>query len=489
MLDQTFTAYHFNEIFQIERRRGNIPKEYFPKSYLEVLEEGHRLNDTLRSLRRKKHIEWTEEEKQQYHDTKEAIKDNLKQRRTEESKWLESLAETVNGNGFRIKLNTVKLKDGKTGYTVPDTPENFFVMKTLQANLKRVFKVQQANRHRIMTQVRLLMNESTPKYIIRTDIHHFYETIPQNRLLDMISGNTLLSKRSVHFVRQILQEFEEKKAATEPRGLGVPRGVGASAYLSEIYLRDLDEKIKHREEVVYYVRYVDDIFMVLSHLPGKTGLDEYYDDLREEFAKTGLALMDPNDKEQQKKMLLQDLFAPRRTGDDNGKGTFSYLGYKLHWVLNKGEQGNKLITTFNLSDNKNKKIRTRIDRAFAHFEEKTKYSLKEARQDLRDSLRFIAGNYRLTKSKNGIKAGVYYSNDLLTDSNALNAYTHYLRNKCKGLKVYEEALKGMPERNAYIASVKKMVMRFDFKKQWDARKTYSLTDKRIREISQWLSEE
>lgn len=41
MLDQSFTAYHFNEIFQIERRRGNIRKEYFPEQYLELLKEGH----------------------------------------------------------------------------------------------------------------------------------------------------------------------------------------------------------------------------------------------------------------------------------------------------------------------------------------------------------------------------------------------------------------------------------------------------------------
>ena len=84
-------------------------------------------------------------------------------------------------------------------------------MKTLQYNLKKVFKVQQANRHRIMTQVRILMNESTPKYIIRTDVHHFYESIPQDKLLNIIKGNTLLSKMSMRFIWQILEEYERKK--------------------------------------------------------------------------------------------------------------------------------------------------------------------------------------------------------------------------------------------------------------------------------------
>ena len=52
MLDQSFTAYHFNEIFQIERRKGNIRKDYLPASYLAVLEEGHMLDDFIRELKK-----------------------------------------------------------------------------------------------------------------------------------------------------------------------------------------------------------------------------------------------------------------------------------------------------------------------------------------------------------------------------------------------------------------------------------------------------
>lgn len=488
MLDQSFTAYHFNDIFQKERRKGNVRKEYFPMEYIALRDEGHRLTEIIRDLRRKKYRTWSKEDDQLFKDTKKALKENHKDRQAAEWKWLEDIATTVNDSSYTITLDAITLGD-KQGYTAPDTVENLFVMKTLQANLKNVFKVQQANRHQIMTQVKLLMNESTPKYIIRTDVHHFYESIPQDRLLEMIKGNTLLSKMSVRFIRQILQQYETLKDPAEPKGLGLPRGVGVSAYLSEIYMRDLDEQIKYREEVVFYVRYVDDIFMVISHLPQKTTIEQYYEGLRDDFAKVGLALMDPNDAEQKKKMLLENLFTTVKTGSKPRKGDFTYLGYKLRWVLSAGNQGNKLITTLYLSDNKHKKIKARIDKAFAHFLEKTKYSLKEAKHDLRDSLRFIAGNYRLTKSKNGIKAGVYYSNDLLTDGNALNAYTFYLHNKRVKDYVYAEVLKGSPERDHYISSIEKMVKRFNFKTQWEERKTYTMTDKRIKQISQWLSEE
>ena len=488
MLEQSFTAYHFNDIFQKERRKGNIRKEYFSPEYTALREEGHRLNEVIRELRNKKYKDWNKAEDTLFKDTKKAIKENRENLQIAESKWLEDIASRVNSPDYSITLNTITLAE-KQGYTVPDTVDNLFVMKTLQSNLKNVFKVKQANRHQIMMQVKLLMNESTPKYIIRTDVHHFYESIPQDRLLEMIKGNTLLSKMSVRFIRQILYQYEDLKDPAEPKGLGLPRGVGVSAYLSEIYMRDLDEQIKHREEVVFYVRYVDDIFMVLSHLPQKTTIERYYEGLRKDFAKVGLALMDPNDPEQKKKMLLEDLFSRVKTGERPRKGFFTYLGYKLRWVMSAGEQGNKLITTFYLSEKKNEKIKKRIDKAFIHFQEKTKHSLKDAKHDLRDSLRFIAGNYRLTKSKNGIKAGVFYSNDLLSDGSSLNAYTYYLRNKKIKDYVYAEVLKGSPERDHYVESIDKMVKRFDFKKQWEERKTYTLTDKRIKQISQWLSEE
>lgn len=485
MLDQSFTAYHFNEIFQIERRKGNIRKEYFPASYMAVLEDGHHINERIRELKSKKRVEWSDEEKKEYQELKDANKDNLKERRAEESKWLEDIANQVNRRDYKITLDKVDL-DGKNGYTVPDTAENLFVMKTLQWNLKKVFKVQQANRHRIMTQVRILMNESTPKYIIRTDVHHFYESIPQDKLLQMIKGNTLLSKMSMRFIWQILEEYEHKKDEDESKGLGVPRGVGVSAYLSEIYLRDLDEKIKHRPEVVYYVRYVDDIFLILSHLPVGISLEKYYEGICQEFAELGLALVDPNEEGPKEKLQLLDFFTFMNKGDKNEQGRFTYLGYNLQWLRSVCESGTRLTTQFALSNNKKDRIHERIDAAFAHFTEKTRYSLSGARKDLKDSLRFIAGNYRLTKSKSGIKAGIYYGNDLLTDTKSLAGLTAYLHSKTKKISVYPEVLKGMPERQVYIDGIKRMVLKFDFQKNWEVHKSYSLSDKRIREISQWL---
>ena len=486
MLDQSFSAYNFNEVFQKERRKGHIRKDYFPASYTSVLEEGHRLNETIHDLKQIKRSEWTDEQRDQFSKAKEDLENNIKQRKVEEEKWLESLADEVSKQRYHIVLTKVTLKDGKSGYTIPDDAKNLFVMKTLMSNVKKVFKVHQANRHRIMTQVKCMMNESTPKYIIRTDIHHFFESIPHNRLMGMIKENTLLSNQSISFICQVLEEYERKKSPDEAPGHGVPRGIGVSAYLSEVYLRDLDEKIKHRPEVVFFVRYVDDIFIVLSHLPTETTLEQYYDGIRKEYADWGLSLMNPNIEEQKAKLQLVDFHTYMKKGDKNQKEVITYLGYKLICVRCWSKFGAKLITRFDISEKKRDAIKARIDAAFIHFTNKTKYSLKEARRDLRDSLRFIVGNYKLTKSKTGIKAGIYYSSDLLSEMKSLRGLTYYLHSKTRNLTIYPEVLKGMQERDTYVKSIAVMVKGFNFERNWEDKKCYSIPDMRIREISQWL---
>lgn len=149
-----------------------------------------------------------------------------------------------------------------------------FAMKQLQTNLQKTFKVKQANRHLIMTNIKLLLKTKRPYYIIRTDVSSFFESIPQDQLRHTIMDNTLLSYKSKVFVNAILKEYEIEKAKLKDDerdgmkdGCGVPRGIGISSLLSEIYMRDLDGSIKKRPEVIFYVRYVDDIFMLLAELP------------------------------------------------------------------------------------------------------------------------------------------------------------------------------------------------------------------------------
>ena len=74
--------------------------------------------------------------------------------------------------------------------------------------------------------------------------------------------------------------------------MGVPRGVGISPLLSEIYVRDLDSSISSFIGTHFYARYVDDIFIILTAFPnGEKDSKEYFTNLQTMFGKYGLTLI------------------------------------------------------------------------------------------------------------------------------------------------------------------------------------------------------
>ena len=138
-----------------------------------------------------------------------------------------------------------------------------------------------------------------------------------------------------------------------------------------------------------------------------------------------------------------------------------------------------------MSDKKIAKIKQKIDASFAHFEQISAIDLKRAKRDLLDSLDLISGNFRLTKSKERVKAGLFFGNDLLTDYNDLDVLTSYLSSK--SITPHGEVLKGRPDRTKYKNSIKKKVDAINFQQRWHNRIMFKFNPQRIAEISEWLS--
>src|SRR5690606_34498610 len=88
-------------------------------------------------------------------------------------------------------------------------------------------------------------------------------------LLEKIEQNSLLSFPSKKMIKRVLNQYwkiliaDGIKSTTDER-VGIPRGIGFSAYLSELYLRGFDNKIKSLENITYYSRYVDDIILIIT---------------------------------------------------------------------------------------------------------------------------------------------------------------------------------------------------------------------------------
>jgi hypothetical protein len=252
-----------------------------------------------------------------------------------------------------------------------------------------------------------LLSDNFPKYVIRTDIKSFYESIPQSELLKKIEENTLLNYQSKNFIVDIIKEYENKKDDKFDRGKGIPRGIGISAYLAELYMRDIDSKIKSLENLAFYARYVDDIFIIF--IPNnKNNTVNYFEQVNKIVEKTGLELQPETDEKTQ----LVDMFHTT----EKFKESINYLGYKFTISAIKTKAMKNPIecrVVVNLSENKIKKYKKRIELSFAAYNRDSKYNERQARKRLFDCLSMLTGNTTLINSKKGIKVGVYFSNSLL----------------------------------------------------------------------------
>lgn len=472
MLDQSFSANNFEVIFALENRKGRVDITSMSSEYQGVIADIKEVKSQIRIICRKRKTERTPEEVSML-DTLNARMKELKKERSEALiADMNVIAAVVNSNKFAFEINK-HLYEGKEVFTLKESRAAYFAMKQLLHNMKRTFKIEMSSRHQIMTSLKPLLNMKMPIHIIRTDISSFFESIPQSDLVKIVYDNNLLSYKSKSFIKGLLAEYERiKDISLTPTGKGIPRGIGISSMLSEIYMQDVDKILKSRQEVIYYVRYVDDIFMILTSLGKHKSLNQYYGNLQAFFQTKGLELK-PVDSEKCK--LIN--YSP---SDALSPIAFDYLGYKL--ILKKPRKC--LVTQYALSNNKKLRIKERIDNAFTHFETLSKKNVKTARRDLLDSLNYISGNFRLSNSKKHAKAGLYYSNDLLDNPAELSQFTEYLHTHA--IRPYDRLFSSSDKKQEFILRLQKRILKIDFESRWKAKKMYDFPISRIKEISSWL---
>lgn len=474
MFDQSFSAENYLTIFQEENRKGHIAFDAMPEPYRDIVVEIKAKKSATNEITKKKKNNRTEEDWAALEELKSSIKAKQIDRDKELYNELCEYAKIANNKDFAFPITNYTEND-KQIFTI-DTSQwvYFYAIKNLQKTLKGLFNVKQANKHQIMSNVKLLLNATSPFYLIRTDITSFFESIPQQALWDKINANNLVNNKTKGMIKGILSEYNRQKNSNKIKAdCGVPRGIGISSYLSEIYMHDIDQHIRNREEVIFYARYVDDILIILAGLPDNQNINQYYKALKELFAKYGLEIKKNNQKEDKCKLI--DFY------NSTAIQQFTYLGYKI--TISKPQ--NVINAEFGMSDKKVDKIKRKIDATFTHFEKVSKRNLKRAKRDLLDSLNLISGNYRLTKSKERVKAGLFFGNDLLTDLTDLDSLTTYLLDK--NVIPYENVLKGLDDRRKYVESIKKKISAIDFKQRWHDRIMFKFTPQRLAEISDWLS--
>lgn len=289
---------------------------------------------------------------------------------------------------FQIKQYWDLYLNGQGKRTMAYLCQNL-VLRKLHKNIKRIYAVQQADRNTIVKQMKLLLAENIEMRIVRLDVRHFYESIDRQRILAKLVDDARLSYHSL----MLLQSLFDYPAIAA--GTGLPRGLGISAVLSELYMKYFDLDFKKIEGVYYYARFVDDIIVFCSSVASKELAWKY---AGEELTKIGLQL------NEEKSYSLD----PNQPGSE-----FTYLGYTFK------KTGNNLSVT--IAQKKLNVIKTRLTRTFVRYSKDHNFDLLKLR------IKFLTGNFTLYNPHTllPIKVGIYFNYKMANDVSALKGLDAY----------------------------------------------------------------
>lgn len=115
--------------------------------------------------------------------------------------------------------------------------------------------------HRAVNRLELFVHKESKNnkkkvFVLKCDIKKFFASIDQNILLELIK-NKVKDVDTVWLIEKIIRSFQTQQ------NKGLPLGNVTSQLLANIYLNELDQFIKHRLKVKYYIRYCDD-FVILK---------------------------------------------------------------------------------------------------------------------------------------------------------------------------------------------------------------------------------
>ena len=111
MLDQTFSAKNFMNVYSQENRMGRIPVETMGQGFQTVVEEMKTVNSELQELKSLKKSKKTDDIKKKIDELKKKQKDLKENKQKVLFEELQGLSKQVNSNAFHFKLEKVWIGD------------------------------------------------------------------------------------------------------------------------------------------------------------------------------------------------------------------------------------------------------------------------------------------------------------------------------------------------------------------------------------------
>ena len=120
----------------------------------------------------------------------------------------------------------------------------------------------------------------------KVDIHDYFNSIPIEQLIPMLSSVLADDPLLLHFLCSLLEEeyvLDNGQLIREQKG--IMAGTPLSSFYANLYLKDLDESFRKRS--IPYARYSDDI-IVFGHTPEET--QSYAEEIRSFLTEKGLSV-------------------------------------------------------------------------------------------------------------------------------------------------------------------------------------------------------
>lgn len=277
-----------------------------------------------------------------------------------------AIADEWKANGYQLSPLETKMIKGKKTFSLSNLKDHLAI-KLVDRYLRRIYKVRQSDRNRVVRQVISLMKDPSDLSFIKTDIKNCFESIVFTSLIKDLKSDLILAPNCI----AILEDIANKAQLSGE--IGLPRGLSISTTLAELYLEKLDRKLAKNTNVIYMTRYVDDIILVIP----RDYCNYIYEDIDAALSELGLARNIEKSNTYLANQVNQGL---------------EFLGYLIFSKNNKNKPN---TVDVKIATNKVNKIKTRIALSFLEYKKNLNLKL------LKDRIYFLSTLCVVKKNKNG----------------------------------------------------------------------------------------
>lgn len=226
MFDQSFTSKNLTKIYHTENKKGvNVAGIFFPELLIkyEKIKRTRKLITKLFSNRKLYQKNTFEVRLKALYEMKRHYK-KIKQNEIE--MHLDNVSKKINSKKFSFHIKKLCYqKNSKDVYITNGDAASFFAEKQIQKNIKYTYSVKQADRDLIVPQLRSVLKDQFPKFIIKTDIESFYESIDRDLLIQKLNENPILSLSTRKQIAKLLRDYGKLTGHDK----GIPRGIGVAS--------------------------------------------------------------------------------------------------------------------------------------------------------------------------------------------------------------------------------------------------------------------